>query len=465
MEYLYPDYCTDVDEILSYMVYNEYKYTLKERKNMGIRKKKAVGRIITAVLGLAMILSLVPVDVKSAQAATLPSDVSKPSSGCVFIAMDGEYVSGAAAAVKRINQIRYEACKQGVKMNGRKLTLKDYVPIKWSAGLEKIARIRAAESSITMYHQRLNGKSVFSFKYPGSGWATSEVIAWNWSDEMTPAIEQWYSEKSDYVLGKPGAITGHYTSMIDPNNRYVGIGSFIGKTAYYHNTTVAQFMGVGSQSEKVAKATGKCSAKIEASMKEITALKISGKKTIDRAQSASFSLRAVLGNYGTASYKVLSNAKWTSSNPSVAKVSSTGVVTGLKKGTAKITAKLGSKSATYTVSVTGKCVHSYTGKALKTATTKNNGKVVHTCKVCGYKRYITVKAIKSVNLSKTSYKYDGKAKTPSVVVKDSDGKTVSAKYYKITYPKSRSKVGTYKVVITFSGRYSGSVTRTFKIVK
>ena len=395
---------------------------------MGVRKKKVFGRIITAVLGLTILLSLIPVDVNTAQAATLPSDVSKPSSGCVFIAMDGEYVSGAKAAVKRINEIRYEACKQGVKMNGRKLTLKDYVPIKWSAGLEKIARIRAAESSITMYHQRLNGKSVFSFKYPGSGWVTSEVIAWNWSDEMTPAIEQWYREKRDYVSGKPGAVTGHYTSMIDPNNRYIGMATFISKTAPYRNTTVAQFMSGGSQSEKVAKATGKCSAKIEASMKEITALKISGKKTIDRAQSASFALRAVLGNYGTASYKVLSNVKWTSSNPSVAKVSSTGVVTGLKKGTAKITAKLGSKSTTYTVSV-------------------------------------TVKAIKSVNLSKTSYKYDGKAKTPSVVVKDSDGKTVSAKYYKITYPKSRSKVGTYKVVITFSGRYSGSITRTFKIVK
>lgn len=432
---------------------------------MGVRKKKVFGRIITAVLGLTMLLSLIPVDVNTAQAATIPADVSKPSSGCVFIAMEGQYVSGAAAAVKKINQLRYEACKQGIKMNGKKLTLKDYVPIKWSAGLEKIARIRAAESSVTMYHQRLNGKNVFSFKYPGSGWVTSEVIAWNWSEGMTMAIDQWASEKADYVAGTKNAVTGHYTSMIDPNNRYIGMASFISKTATYRNTTVAQFMGAGSQSEKVAKATGKCSAKIEASMKEITALKISGKKTIDRAQSASFALRAVLGNYGTSSYKILSAVKWTSSNPSVAKVSSTGVVTGLKKGTAKITAKLGSKSTTYTVSVTGKCVHSYAGKALKTATTKNNGKVVHTCKMCGYKRYITVKAIKSVNLSKTSYKYDGKAKTPSVVVKDSDGKTVSAKYYKITYPKSRSKVGTYKVVITFSGRYSGSVTRTFKIVK
>ena len=432
---------------------------------MGVRKKKVFGRIITAVLGLAMLLSLIPVDVNKAQAATIPADVSKPSSGCVFIAMGGQYASGAAAAVKKINQLRYEACKQGIKMNGKKLTLKDYVPIKWSAGLEKIARIRAAESSVTMYHQRLNGKNVFSFKYPGSGWVTYEVIAWNWSEGMTMAIDQWASEKADYVAGTKNAVTGHYTSMIDPNNRYVGIGTFLNDSASFYNTTVAQFMGAGTQSEKVAKATGKCSATVEVSTKNITSLKVTGPKTIDRAQKSTYALRAVLGNYSKTSYKVTSSVKWTSSNPSVARVSQSGVVTGLKKGTTKITAKIGTKSASFTVTVSGKCRHSYSGKVVKYATTKTDGKVLHTCKVCGNKRYITVKSVKSVNLSKTSYKYDGKAKTPSVVVKDSDGKTVSAKYYKITYPKSRSKVGTYKVVITFSGRYSGSVTRTFKIVK
>lgn len=33
---------------------------------MGVRKKKVFGRIITAVLGLAMLLSLIPVDVNKA---------------------------------------------------------------------------------------------------------------------------------------------------------------------------------------------------------------------------------------------------------------------------------------------------------------------------------------------------------------------------------------------------------------
>lgn len=429
------------------------------------RHGRSMRRFIVNVICVAMLLSLIPFDSKSVQAATVPADVSKPSTGCVFVAMEGEYVSGASAAVKRINQIRYEACKQGVKINGKKLTLKDYVPIKWSAGLEKIARIRAAESSITMYHKRLNGKSVFSFRYPGNGWVTSEVIAWNWSDGMTEAVEQWYSEKADYVAGTQGAVTGHYTSMIDPGNRYVGIGAFIGKTAYYHNTTVAQFMGAGSQSEKMAKATGKCSATVEVKTSEVTSVKITGLTKVHRSQKSTLTLRAVLGDYGKDSYKVLSGAKWTSSNPSVATVSSNGTVTGKKKGTTRITAKVGSKKTTFTVTVTDQNNHTYTGKLIKKATTKADGKILYTCKTCGGKKYVTVKKVTSVKLSATSYKYNGKTKTPSVTVKDSSGKVVPSKYYNVSYQAGRKDPGTYKVTVKLSGRYSGTVTRTYKITK
>ena len=200
---------------------------------MGVQKKKLLHRIMALAIAVAVGLSVIVPGGTSAEAATIPADVTKPSANCVFIAMKGKYVSEASAAVKRINQIRYEACKQGVKIDGRKLTLDDYVPIKWSAGLEKIARIRAAEASVTMYHSRLNGKSVFDFKYPGNGWPTSEVLAWNWSESMLMGIEQWYSEKDAYVKGTPRAVTGHYTSMINPANRYVGVGTFINKNASY----------------------------------------------------------------------------------------------------------------------------------------------------------------------------------------------------------------------------------------
>ena len=91
--------------------------------------------------------------------------------------------------------------------------------------------------------------------------------------------------------------------------------------------------------------------------------------------------------------------------------------------------------------------------------------MLHTCRKCGQKKYIVVKKIKSVTLSQTRYKYDGKTKTPKVTVKDSNGKIISSKYNKVTYPKARKKAGTYTVKIKFSGRYKGTVSKKYRIVK
>lgn len=78
-----------------------------------------------------------------------------PSAGCVLVALDGVYIADAEAAVKRINEIRLEACKEGIENPdnpGVSLTEADYVPIKWSSSLEYIARVRAAESSLVVSH-------------------------------------------------------------------------------------------------------------------------------------------------------------------------------------------------------------------------------------------------------------------------------------------------------------------------
>lgn len=72
----------------------------------------------------------------------------------------------------------------------------------------------------------------------------------------------------------------------------------------------------------------------------------------------------------------------------------------------------------------------------------------------------------SISLSKTEYTYDGKAKKPSVTVKDGSLKLVKDVDYKVTY-KSNTNAGTASVVIsgTGIGAYSGSVTKTFTILK
>lgn len=70
----------------------------------------------------------------------------------------------------------------------------------------------------------------------------------------------------------------------------------------------------------------------------------------------------------------------------------------------------------------------------------------------------------TVKLSKTSYTYDGKAKKPTVTVKDSNGKTINKKYYKVSYSNNKN-VGQATVKVTFTDKYKGTVLKkTFNIV-
>ncbi len=104
-------------------------------------------------------------------------------------------------------------------------------------------------------------------------------------------------------------------------------------------------------------------------------------------------------------------------------------------------------------------------KAVTTrATLKKKGQIVEKCASCGATISDTdIARIKSVKLSKTSYTYNGKVQKPSVVVKDSAGKVISSKHYKITYQKGRKLPGWYKVTVSFKGNYSGTKTLWFKI--
>ena len=72
----------------------------------------------------------------------------------------------------------------------------------------------------------------------------------------------------------------------------------------------------------------------------------------------------------------------------------------------------------------------------------------------------------TVKLSKTSYYYDGATKTPSVVVKNANGTTLTKNtHYTVTYASGRKNVGTHKVTVKMKGNYSGTKTLTFKVVK
>ena len=169
-------------------------------------KKK--NRNLFLLLMLMTVIWLGTVNISAS--ATIPTDVESASSNCTLLGVKGEYITQIPQALKRINEIRKEACQEGVRdpQTGSPLKPSDYVPIKWSSDLEYIARIRAAESGITMAHQRTNGRAWSKISSPNHVRSFGEVLAWNWGKTMTDGIEQWYSEKSDWVNQVPGAVTG-----------------------------------------------------------------------------------------------------------------------------------------------------------------------------------------------------------------------------------------------------------------
>ncbi len=70
----------------------------------------------------------------------------------------------------------------------------------------------------------------------------------------------------------------------------------------------------------------------------------------------------------------------------------------------------------------------------------------------------------SVKLSASGYVYNGKTKTPKVVVKDRQGKKVSTAHYTVKYANGRKNVGRYAVTVSFKGDFTGKAIRYFKIV-
>ena len=111
-----------------------------------------------------------------------------------------------------------------------------------------------------------------------------------------------------------------------------------------------------------------------------------------------------------------------------------------------------------------KIAHS-TKQTVTKANPTANGEIVNYCSVC--KKTLSTTVIpkaSSIKLKATSLTYNGKVRTPKVIVKDRTGKTlVKNTDYTVSYAKGRKYVGKYAVKITFKGKYSGTKTLYFTI--
>lgn len=323
--------------------------------------------------------------------ATLPTDVTTVKTGRMFLGIKGSYITDMQNALNRINAIRKEACDEGIKdprNESRNLASSDYVPIKWSSDLEYIARIRAAETSVYRQHIRLNGYDAFAIYSPNGVRSWGEVLAWNTSRTFLQGIEQWYREKKDWV-GNTGKVTGHYTQMIDPDNIYVGLATFINPNAGYSTTTAGEFTSQRNLDysqgtsgavldESAGPAIDNCIQTVEVKKDKITA-SMSDFNSLAAPDSVQAEFNLTVYN---CKMETLGAAKWTSSDVKTATVDNTGKVTGVHEGSADITAACGDLTATKTIQVTG---HPNTElKNAKEATCSKEGYTGDKiCKDCG----------------------------------------------------------------------------------
>ena len=304
-------------------------------------KNNRICYLIVALVVAIILAALLPGQLINAKTRKAPDE--KPSEGNVFVVFTGTFKTDERQnALDRINEIRLEACREGIinPSTGKKLTEKDYVPIKWSSDLERIAQTRAAEADIYWAHTRPNEKSCFTINYNGNqSWG--EVLAWNYNGNMVDGVNQWYEEKNDWV-NETGGVTGHYTQMIDPKNKYVGLGAFVIKGEKYicisgeyssYNGLEEKFVGVTGEYDQVIEIPA---SKLKANLKGATVKKGKTKKlslTLGFVNEDSW----LSGDYiQCTAYKKI---KWSTSDKTIATISSKGKLTGKKAGTVTITAK------------------------------------------------------------------------------------------------------------------------------
>ena len=325
-------------------------------------------------------------------ASTVFQTVSTPSEGCSLVALEGSYNGDAQAALDRINQIRLEACQEGVRDprdESRSLTTGDYVPIKWSSSLEYIARVRAAEASIYIAHTRPNGNTWFTAKAPDGKQSYGENLAWDWSNTMVSGVESWYEEKADWVNQIPGKVTGHYTSMIDPDYDYVGLASFTNPNAPYRNTVSGEFDRYFEHSTTMSGVLPDVRVIIEVQNSGIsgTSMKVLSEKhrkngTLDEEDTIQYALMHNTYFDGARSLVFdAGNISWNSSDTGVASVDASGNVMISGVGEATITASSDSgKSATAVL----RPAHTPESIAAVPATCTNTGLTEgKKCSVCG----------------------------------------------------------------------------------
>ena len=110
--------------------------------------------------------------------------------------------------------------------------------------------------------------------------------------------------------------------------------------------------------------------------------------------------------------------------------------------------------------------HSWITTSTTKATQSSNGSRTYKCSICDKTKTTTIYKVSTVKLKSEKLTYTGKKRTPTVIVKDSQGNTLTkGTDYTLSYGSStRKNLGKYSVTVTFKGKYKGSKKLYFRIV-
>lgn len=91
----------------------------------------------------------------------------------------------------------------------------------------------------------------------------------------------------------------------------------------------------------------------------------------------------------------------------------------------------------------------------------NYGGYTSWCRVCDHEEEVTFPSPNTLTLSASKLTYNGKVQKPKIKITSEDGTAFTS--YQVKYPRSKSP-GKYKLTVTFTGDYTGSVTVPYSIV-
>lgn len=279
---------------------------------------------------------------------------------------------------------------------------------------------RAIESSVYFSHTRPNGSDCYSVnesKMSGENLTTGTIVSTG-----AAAMKLWMNSPS------------HKANILRDGFKSIGIGCVYVNGAWfwtqsfgYSNASPVATRNAYTNTSGVGKVTIEDSI-ISPVLNGAASIKVGGSKTY------SYSLRNTAFTSATP-YIDTSYLTFTSSDKSIATVSSKGVVTAKKKaGSVTITAYVTNHKSKTTVS---KKVTVVSGSALSNAT---------------------------ITIPSKTYQYTGKWIFPTVTVKIGGNKLIEGKDFSVIYYNSQY-VGKASLVVTGKGDYDGSATVNYAIAK